>query len=66
MSPEPPARFVLVLEPLRGTDPVKVLRWILKTVLRRHGMKCVDLHEEQPNSRVSASSAPGAVSGNSK
>ena len=48
MTAEPrPVRFVLTLQSLPGVDPVKALRWILKTVLRRHGMKCVDLHEEK-------------------
>jgi hypothetical protein len=42
-----PVRFVLTLQPQPGVDPVKALRWILKTLLRRHGMKCVDVHEEK-------------------
>jgi hypothetical protein len=49
---EAPRRFVMVLQPLSGTDPIKALRWILKTMLRRHGMKCVELKEApQGNSR---------------
>jgi hypothetical protein len=42
-------KFVLTLAPLPGTDAVKSLRWILKAVLRRHGMRCVDLREEPEN-----------------
>jgi hypothetical protein len=39
-------RFILVLQPLPGIDPIRSLRWVLKGLLRRHGMKCVDLHAE--------------------
>jgi hypothetical protein len=46
-EPRPVRRFVLTLQPLPGVDPVKALRWILKTVLRRHGMRCVNVHEEK-------------------
>ena len=48
MTSEPrPVTFVLTLQPLPGVvDPVKALRWILKTVLRRHGMRCVHVCEE--------------------
>jgi hypothetical protein len=37
----------MTLEPLPGVDPIRALRWILKTVLRQHGMKCVSVREEQ-------------------
>jgi hypothetical protein len=42
-----PVRFVLTLQPQPDVDPVKALRWILKTMLRRHGMKCVAVHEQK-------------------
>jgi hypothetical protein len=38
-------RYVLVLEPLPNVDAVKALRFALKSLLRRAGMKCVDIHE---------------------
>jgi hypothetical protein len=44
---ERPAKFVLVLMPLPGTDPIRSLRWILKKMLRQYGMRCVGLHEEK-------------------
>jgi hypothetical protein len=37
---------VLELEPLPGIDPIRSLRSTLKGLLRRSGMRCVDLHEE--------------------
>jgi hypothetical protein len=43
-------RFMLTLVPLPGTDPIRALRWILKITLRRHGMRCVDIHEEKSSS----------------
>jgi hypothetical protein len=42
-----PVRFVLTLQPLPGVDPVRALRWVLKALLRRCGMRCVALHEEK-------------------
>jgi hypothetical protein len=38
-------KFVLVLEPLPHVDPIRSLRASLKGLLRRSGMRCVDLHE---------------------
>jgi hypothetical protein len=52
-----PVRFVLVLEPTRGVDAVKALRWVLKKA-GRLGLKCVELHEQQPNSRAERENAP--------
>jgi hypothetical protein len=37
----------MTLEPLPGVDPIRTLRWILKSVLRQHGMKCISVREEQ-------------------
>ena len=42
-------RFVVTLVPLPNVDPIRSLRWALKGLLRRHGMRCVDLHEEEGN-----------------
>jgi hypothetical protein len=35
------ARYVLTLEPLPGVNPIRALRWALKTLLRRFGLRCV-------------------------
>ena len=37
-------RFVLTLQPLPGAvDEIKALRWVLKRLLRQHGLKCIGL-----------------------
>jgi hypothetical protein len=41
-------RFVLTLQPLPGVDPIRSLRWVLKVLIRQHGMRCVNLREEKP------------------
>ena len=38
----------MTLQPLPGVDAIRALRWVLKGLLRQHGMKCVDLREEKP------------------
>ena len=38
-------RYVLTVEPLPGVDGIKALRWTLKSMLRRHGLKCVAVSE---------------------
>jgi hypothetical protein len=38
----------MTLEPLPGVDPIRALRWILKGLLRHHGMKCIDIREIKP------------------
>ena len=40
-------RYVLVLQPEPGVDPIKALRFALKGLLRLAGMKCVDLREAE-------------------
>jgi hypothetical protein len=42
-------RYVLTLVPLPGVDAIRALRWILKAVLRQHGMRCVDIVEVVKN-----------------
>jgi hypothetical protein len=37
--------FVMKLRPLPDVDPIRALRWVLKGLLRQHGMRCVDLQE---------------------
>ena len=44
---ESPVKFVLTLVPVRGTDPIRALRLILKKMLRQYGMRCVSAHEER-------------------
>jgi hypothetical protein len=36
----------MMLEPLPGVDAIRSLRWILKTVLQQHGMRCISVREE--------------------
>jgi hypothetical protein len=39
--------FVIKLRPIQcDSDGIRGLRWILKTLLRRHGFQCIDAHEE--------------------
>jgi hypothetical protein len=43
--------FVLKLRPEpQVVDPIKALRFALKTLLRRHGLKCLTVYEASPNS----------------
>ena len=39
--------FVLCLVAKPGTDPVRALRGLLKTALRRFGLRCIDLREQR-------------------
>jgi hypothetical protein len=38
-------RYTLTVEPLPNIDGIKALRWTLKSMLRRHGLKCVAVSE---------------------
>jgi hypothetical protein len=38
----------MTLEPEPRVDPIKALRGVVKTVLRRYGLKCISVHEEKP------------------
>jgi hypothetical protein len=42
--PQPPT-FVLRLQPVPGTDGVRAMRWVLKTLLRKHGLRCVSIEQ---------------------
>jgi hypothetical protein len=44
---EPRPTFVLRIEGKPGTA-IRSLRWLLKTLLRRHHLKCLDLREDRP------------------
>jgi hypothetical protein len=37
--------FAMTLRPLPGVNPIRRLRWVLKGLLRQHGMRCVELKE---------------------
>jgi hypothetical protein len=37
--------YMLTLRPLPGVDAIRALRWILKSVLRQHGMRCTSIEE---------------------
>jgi hypothetical protein len=39
--------YLIRLRPERGVDPIRALRAILKSLLRRHGMRCTFLVEEE-------------------
>jgi hypothetical protein len=38
--------YVVKLRGRSGADNVRDLRWLLKVLLRRHRLKCVDVREE--------------------
>jgi hypothetical protein len=38
----------MTLEPLPGVDGTRAMRWLLKGLLRQHGIKCLSVREEQP------------------
>jgi hypothetical protein len=44
--PEPRPIFVLHIEGKPGTA-IRSLRWLLKTLLRQHGLRCVEAIEER-------------------
>jgi hypothetical protein len=51
-QPQRPNRapiFVVKLRPVRSDSDgdIRGLRWILKTLLRRHGFRCITAREEQ-------------------
>ena len=39
--------FVLRLRALPGVDPIKALRFVLKSLLRRYGMQAIEVREEE-------------------
>jgi hypothetical protein len=42
------AVFVLKLEAPHGTDAIRELRWALKTLLRKHRLRCVSIEQDPP------------------
>jgi hypothetical protein len=50
-KPPPPDRavFTLILQPTSSCDdPVKALRWVLKTLLRTHKLRCISIKQTEP------------------
>jgi hypothetical protein len=49
-SPQGPPQvgFTVTLVPLPGVDGIRSLRRALKTLLRRDGLKCVDIRGAEP------------------
>lgn len=56
-DPEPIGRFTdvadrpiykLSLRAEPGIDAIRALRWVLKSLLRQYGMRCVDIRREPP------------------
>jgi hypothetical protein len=43
--PEKRSTFVLTLQAAPGVDSIRVLRWALKFLLRRFGLRCVSIEE---------------------
>lgn len=37
--------YVLTLKPLPGADAIRALRWALKRMLRRYGLRCIAIAE---------------------
>jgi hypothetical protein len=53
-APTRATRFVLMLEPLPGVDAIRALRFILKHVVRQHGMRAISIREVDPAADLSA------------
>jgi hypothetical protein len=47
MTDTAPPVFVLRLQPMKGVAPIRALRFLLKALLRRAGMRCVSIEEER-------------------
>jgi hypothetical protein len=47
MPPRPTVTFILHLRPIRsGRHAIRSLRWLLKRLLRQHGMRCISAEEK--------------------
>lgn len=40
--------FVLRIRALPGVDAIRALRFVLKSLLRRYGFRCLDVRAEKP------------------
>jgi hypothetical protein len=54
---QPATVLVITLQPRPGIDDVRSLRWVLKTLLRRHGIKCIAARRTEPHERKSRDSS---------
>ena len=45
-------RFIVTLTPEPGVDAIRALRAVLKTALRRHGLRAIDAREETEHTHV--------------
>jgi hypothetical protein len=50
-----PKTFLLRLVPRPGVDAIKALRWVLKRLLRQHGLKCIGIEELADETRERSS-----------
>jgi hypothetical protein len=56
------ARFVVTFTPVPGVDGIRALRAVLKTALRRHGLRAADVREESaPTPDISTASLTTAI-----
>lgn len=44
-------KFILVLQPTPGVEPIRALRALLKVALRRFGLRCESVEEVQGDPR---------------
>ena len=44
-EPERDRIFMLTLVAKPGTDPIRAIRWLLKTALRRFQLRCTNMRE---------------------
>jgi hypothetical protein len=57
MKPRRPT-FVIKLQPIRSdSGDIRGLRWILKTLLRRHGFRCITACEESSTPKLESKNA---------
>lgn len=46
-APDRPV-YKLSVRAERGVDEIRALRWLLKSMLRRFGLRCLDIRREPP------------------
>jgi hypothetical protein len=44
--------YVLRLQPLKGVDPLRALRHVLKRLLRAYGMRCISVEQSADDTGV--------------
>ena len=45
MSRPPPIIYLLKITPIAGGDGIRALRWALKAMLRRFGLRCISIEK---------------------